>query len=61
MMKALFLTNEYPPHTYGGAGVHVEYLSRELAKLIDVEVRAFSDQHLDAETSESSRVPEEHG
>ena len=46
-MKALFLTNEYPPHIYGGAGVHVDYLSRELARLIDVEVRAFSDQHLD--------------
>ena len=46
-MKALFLTNEYPPHTYGGAGVHVEYLSRELAKLVDVEVRAFADQHQD--------------
>jgi starch synthase len=26
------LTNEYPPHVYGGAGVHVEYLSRELAR-----------------------------
>ena len=38
-MKALLLTNEYPPHVYGGAGVHVEFLSRELAKLIDVEVR----------------------
>ncbi|MBW3570693.1 MAG: glycogen synthase [Gemmatimonadetes bacterium] len=25
------LTNEYPPHVYGGAGVHVEYLARELA------------------------------
>ena len=48
-MKALFLTNEYPPHTYGGAGVHVEYLSRELAKLIDVEVRAFADQRVDDE------------
>ena len=24
-MKALFLTNEYPPHIYGGAGVHVPY------------------------------------
>ena len=46
-MKALFLTNEYPPHIYGGAGVHVDYLSRELARLIDVEVRAFSDQRLD--------------
>jgi glycogen synthase len=43
-MKALLLTNEYPPHVYGGAGVHVEYLSRELAKLIDVEVRCFGDQ-----------------
>ena len=40
-MKALFLTNEYPPTIYGGAGVHVEYLSRELAKLIDVEVRCY--------------------
>jgi starch synthase len=48
-MKALFLTNEYPPHTYGGAGVHVDYLSRELAKLIDVEVRAFGDQKEDHE------------
>jgi starch synthase len=44
-MKALFLTNEYPPYTYGGAGVHVDYLSRELAKLMDVEVRAFNDQN----------------
>ncbi len=43
-MKALFLTNEYPPHVYGGAGVHVDYLSRELAKIMDVEVRAFGDQ-----------------
>ena len=48
-MKALLLTNEYPPHTYGGAGVHVEYLSRELSRLIDVEVRAFADQHDDQE------------
>ena len=46
-MKALLLTNEYPPHVYGGAGVHVEFLSRELAKLIDVEVRSFGDQHVD--------------
>lgn len=32
-MRIALLTNEYPPHTYGGAGVHVEYLSRELARL----------------------------
>ena len=38
-MRALILTNEYPPNVYGGAGVHVEYLTRELARLIDVEVR----------------------
>jgi len=44
-MKALFLTNEYPPYVYGGAGVHVDYLSRELAKLMDVEIRAFGDQN----------------
>jgi starch synthase len=43
-MKTLFLTNEYPPHVYGGAGVHVDYLTRELARLIDVEVRCFGDQ-----------------
>ena len=40
-MKTLFLTNEYPPTIYGGAGVHVEYLSRELAKLMEVEVRCY--------------------
>ena len=44
-MKALLLTNEYPPHIYGGAGVHVQYLSRELAKLMPVEVRCFGDQN----------------
>jgi glycogen synthase len=43
-MKTLLLTNEYPPTIYGGAGVHVDYLSRGLAKHIDVEVRAFGDQ-----------------
>ena len=46
-MKALFLTNEYPPNVYGGAGVHVEFLSRELARLMDVEVRCFGDQRVD--------------
>lgn len=43
-MKSLFLTREYPPYIYGGAGVHVDYLSREIAKLIDLEVRCFSEQ-----------------
>ena len=40
-MKTLFLTNEFPPTIYGGAGVHVDYLSRELAKLMQVEARCY--------------------
>src|SRR3954463_13426625 len=47
-MRIAILTNEYPPHVYGGAGVHVEYLTRELARLRDghrtVEVLCFGDQ-----------------
>jgi glycogen synthase len=46
-VKVLFLTNEYPPHIYGGAGVHVGYLSRELAKTMPVEVRCFGNQHVE--------------
>jgi alpha-maltose-1-phosphate synthase len=46
-VKVLFLTNEYPPHIYGGAGVHVGYLSRELAKTMLVEVRCFGDQRIE--------------
>ena len=40
-MRAALLTREYPPDVYGGAGVHVEYLARELRKLIDVDVHAW--------------------
>jgi starch synthase len=32
------LTREYPPEVYGGAGVHVSYLARELAHLVDLTV-----------------------
>ena len=46
-MKVLFLTNEYPPHIYGGAGVHVGELSRELAKTMPVEIRCFGDQQVE--------------
>jgi starch synthase len=46
-MKALLLSNEYPPNIYGGAGVHIDYLSRELAKIMEVEVRCFGDQLAD--------------
>ncbi len=40
-MKVALLTREYPPDVYGGAGVHVEYLARELARLEDVRVHAW--------------------
>jgi len=43
-MKVTFVTKEYPPYVYGGAGVHIKNLSRELSQLIDVEVRTFGDQ-----------------
>ena len=44
-MKVLFFTREFPPYVYGGAGVHVEYLADELAKLMKVDVRCFGDQN----------------
>jgi starch synthase len=40
-MKVAVLTREYPPEVYGGAGVHVEYLARELARLEDVTVHCW--------------------
>lgn len=40
-MRAALISREYPPEVYGGAGVHIEFLARELAKLIDVEVHCF--------------------
>ena len=41
------MSREYPPHVYGGAGVHVEYLSRELAQKIYVEVHCWGHQQID--------------
>jgi alpha-maltose-1-phosphate synthase len=49
-MRIAILTNEYPPHIYGGAGVHVEYLVRELSHIEDrahdIQVLCFGDQHV---------------
>ena len=41
--RVALLTREYPPEVYGGAGVHVEYLARELARLdaFDLSVECF--------------------
>jgi starch synthase len=41
VMRADILTREYPPHIYGGAGVHVTELAAVLRAHIDVRVRAF--------------------
>jgi len=47
-MRIAILSNEYPPNVYGGAGVHVEYLTRELAALDggrhQIQVLCFGDQ-----------------
>ncbi|HET7105021.1 MAG TPA: glycogen synthase [Terracidiphilus sp.] len=47
-MRVGLFTREYPPQVYGGAGVHVDYLSRELAKEIEVEVHCWGPQNLTA-------------
>ena len=51
-MRIALFTNEYPPHVYGGAGVHVEYLARELARAESaahaVDVFSFGEQREDA-------------
>jgi alpha-maltose-1-phosphate synthase len=41
-MKVGLLTREYPPDVYGGAGVHVEFLARELRSLTDLQVHTWS-------------------
>jgi len=49
-LKITVLTNEYPPNIYGGAGVHVKYLARELAALHQVQVYSFGDQKSDSKS-----------
>src|SRR5580704_10801161 len=46
-MRVGIFTREYPPLVYGGAGVHVDYLSREMAREIEVEVHCWGPQHSD--------------
>ncbi|MFO8031139.1 MAG: glycogen synthase [Desulfohalobiaceae bacterium] len=55
-MRIAILSKEYPPYVYGGAGVHVQYLVRELAKLSrkehQLEVLCFGDQDIQEENLE---------
>ena len=46
-MRIALFTREFPPNVYGGAGVHVDYLSRELAREIAVEVHCWGRQRFD--------------
>ena len=45
-MKVTFFTNEYPPHVYGGAGVHIKNLAAQLSRTMEVDVRCFGDQEV---------------
>ncbi|WAU83718.1 glycogen synthase [Streptomyces sp. Qhu-G9] len=42
-MRVGLLTREYPPDVYGGAGVHVEFLARELRPLTDLDVHCWGE------------------
>ena len=46
-MNAAILTNEFPPEIYGGAGIHVKFLTQELSKLCHIEARCFGSQDVD--------------
>src|SRR5579884_3426163 len=55
-MRVGLLTREWPPDVYGGAGVHVQFLARELERLVDLRVEPFAhhpawDQLADANTA----------
>ena len=47
-LRVAMLTREYPPEVYGGAGVHVEYLARSLADLVDITVHCQGTDRADA-------------
>ena len=47
-VKVGLVTKEWPPHIYGGAGVHVKYLAQSLQPLVDVEVHCFGEPRSDA-------------
>lgn len=54
-MRIALLSNEYPPNIYGGAGVHVDYLARELVALENgkhyLQILCFGDQKASSENS----------
>lgn len=55
-MKVNIITNEFPPHIYGGAGVHVDELSRSLKQFVEVGVSCFGEERDDKSVS-SFEIP----
>src|SRR5690349_16514321 len=57
-MRAAILTREFPPDVYGGAGVHVDFLVRELRRLVDVDVHCMGEPRpgATAHTEHESRL-----
>ena len=49
-MRIDLITKEYPPHIYGGAGVHVAELVKVLRKTIEVKVRCFGEVRVENDT-----------
>jgi alpha-maltose-1-phosphate synthase len=58
-MRVAMLTREYPPDVYGGAGVHVDFLVRELRRLIGVDVHCMGEprQGATAHSEDDTRMP----
>ncbi|MFI5712478.1 glycogen synthase [Kribbella sp. NPDC051620] len=58
-MKIAILTREFPPDVYGGAGVHVDFLVRELRKLLEVEVHCMGEPRAGAiaHSEDDPRIP----
>lgn len=58
-MKVAILTREFPPDVYGGAGVHVDFLVRELRRLIDVDVHCMGEPRkgATAHSEDDPRIP----
>jgi starch synthase len=58
-MKVGLVTKEWEPHIYGGAGVHVKYLTKSLEKLIETQVHCFGEPRSDAKGYEVSATEKE--
>ncbi|MEU4394921.1 glycogen synthase [Kribbella sp. NPDC023855] len=58
-MKIAILTREFPPDVYGGAGVHVDFLVRELRKRLAVDVHCMGEPRNGAiaHSEDDARIP----